>query len=63
MQVAESLGHVILEWQSVPFDNSDLGESALETEALSQSLSSFLSPRVPDQRLSLSNMSFHEFTI
>ena len=32
MQVAESLGHVILGWRPVPTDNSDLGESALETE-------------------------------
>jgi glutamate synthase (NADH) len=32
LQVAESLGHVILGWRLVPTDNSDLGESALETE-------------------------------
>ncbi|AQK53306.1 glutamate synthase 1 [NADH], chloroplastic isoform X5 [Zea mays] len=31
-KVAESLGHVILGWRLVPTDNSDLGESALETE-------------------------------
>ncbi|AQK97509.1 Glutamate synthase 1 [NADH] chloroplastic [Zea mays] len=31
-KVAESLGHVILGWRPVPTDNSDLGESALETE-------------------------------
>ncbi|ONM60401.1 Glutamate synthase 1 [NADH], chloroplastic [Zea mays] len=31
-KVAESLGHVILGWRLVPIDNSDLGESALETE-------------------------------
>ncbi|AQK83211.1 Glutamate synthase 1 [NADH] chloroplastic [Zea mays] len=33
-KVAESLGHVILGWRLVPTDNSDLGESALETEPL-----------------------------
>ena len=32
LQVAESLGHVVLGWRPVPTDNSDLGESALETE-------------------------------
>lgn len=32
MQVAESLGHTILGWRLVPTDNSDLGESALDTE-------------------------------
>ncbi|KAG0533787.1 hypothetical protein BDA96_04G223100 [Sorghum bicolor] len=31
-KVAESLGHVILGWRPVPTDNSDLDESALETE-------------------------------
>eukprot|EP00267_Zea_mays_P054222 XP_020407444.1 glutamate synthase 1 [NADH], chloroplastic-like [Zea mays] len=31
-KVAESLGHVILGWRLVPTNNSDLGESALETE-------------------------------
>ncbi|ONM11113.1 Zinc finger CCCH domain-containing protein 46 [Zea mays] len=31
-KVVESLGHVILGWRLVPTDNSDLGESALETE-------------------------------
>ncbi|GJN18063.1 hypothetical protein PR202_gb05181 [Eleusine coracana subsp. coracana] len=31
-KVAESLGHTILGWRLVPTDNSDLGESALETE-------------------------------
>jgi glutamate synthase (NADPH/NADH) len=31
-KVAESLGHVILGWRRVPTDNSDLGESALQTE-------------------------------
>ncbi|KAG0530187.1 hypothetical protein BDA96_05G163800 [Sorghum bicolor] len=31
-KVAESLGHVVLGWHPVPTDNSDLGESALETE-------------------------------
>ena len=32
MQVAESLGHSILGWRQVPTDNSDLGESAIDTE-------------------------------
>ena len=32
LQVAESLGHVVFGWRPVPTDNSDLGESALETE-------------------------------
>lgn len=31
-KVAESLGHSILGWRQVPTDNSDLGESALDTE-------------------------------
>ncbi|KAM1162644.1 hypothetical protein ACFX2B_001585 [Malus domestica] len=30
--VAESLGHTVLGWRSVPTDNSDLGNSALQTE-------------------------------
>jgi glutamate synthase (NADH) len=32
LQVVESLGHVILGWRLVLTDNSDLGESALETK-------------------------------
>jgi glutamate synthase (NADPH/NADH) len=32
MQAAESLGHSVLGWRQVPTDNSDLGESALDTE-------------------------------
>ncbi|KAG9448282.1 hypothetical protein H6P81_014410 [Aristolochia fimbriata] len=31
-KVAESLGHTVLGWRSVPTDNSDLGKSALQTE-------------------------------
>jgi len=31
-KVAESLGHSILGWRQVPTDNSDLGESAIDTE-------------------------------
>ncbi|XP_078168767.1 NADH-dependent glutamate synthase 1 isoform X1 [Carex rostrata] len=30
--VAESLGHTVLGWRAVPTDNSDLGQSALDTE-------------------------------
>ncbi|PWZ15586.1 Glutamate synthase 1 [NADH], chloroplastic [Zea mays] len=33
-KVAESLGHVIFGWRLVPSDNSDLGDSALETESV-----------------------------
>lgn len=32
LQIAESLGHVVLGWRRVPTDNSDLGKAALETE-------------------------------
>ncbi|GAB2223551.1 hypothetical protein Droror1_Dr00017692 [Drosera rotundifolia] len=31
-EVAESLGHTVLGWRSVPTDNSGLGESAVQTE-------------------------------
>ncbi|KAJ4797518.1 NADH-dependent glutamate synthase [Rhynchospora pubera] len=31
-EVAESLGHTVLGWRAVPTDNSDLGQSALDTE-------------------------------
>ncbi|OAY82759.1 Glutamate synthase 1 (NADH), chloroplastic [Ananas comosus] len=31
-KVAESLGHTVLGWRLVPTDNTDLGESALQTE-------------------------------
>jgi glutamate synthase (NADPH/NADH) len=45
MQVAESLGHVILGWRPVPTDNSDLGESALETEPAIEQVFITKSPR------------------
>lgn len=42
MQVAESLGHVVLGWRPVPTDNRDLGESARQTEPLIEQV--FLTP-------------------
>lgn len=42
MQVAESLGHVVLGWRSVPTDNRDLGVSALQTEPIIEQV--FLAP-------------------
>lgn len=42
MQVAESLGHSVLGWRSVPTDNSGLGKSALQTEPIIEQV--FLTP-------------------
>lgn len=42
MSVAESLGHTVLGWRSVPTDNSSLGNSALETEPVVEQV--FLTP-------------------
>ncbi|XP_004307975.1 PREDICTED: glutamate synthase 1 [NADH], chloroplastic isoform X1 [Fragaria vesca subsp. vesca] len=41
-KVAESLGHTVLGWRSVPTDNSDLGNSALQTEPVIEQV--FLTP-------------------
>ncbi|KAL6127562.1 hypothetical protein ACLB2K_070927 [Fragaria x ananassa] len=41
-KVAESLGHTVLGWRSVPTDNSDLGKSALQTEPVIEQV--FLTP-------------------
>ncbi|XP_044506677.1 glutamate synthase 1 [NADH], chloroplastic-like [Mangifera indica] len=41
-KVAESLGHTVLGWRSVPTDNSALGNSALETEPVVEQV--FLTP-------------------
>ncbi|KAK6925989.1 Glutamate synthase, alpha subunit, C-terminal [Dillenia turbinata] len=41
-QVAESLGHSVLGWRSVPTNNSGLGKSALETEPVVEQV--FLTP-------------------
>ncbi|XP_077251284.1 glutamate synthase 1 [NADH], chloroplastic-like isoform X2 [Tasmannia lanceolata] len=41
-KVAESLGHVVLGWRSVPTDNTGLGKSALQTEPVIEQL--FLTP-------------------
>ncbi|KAJ4952649.1 hypothetical protein NE237_029481 [Protea cynaroides] len=41
-KVAESLGHVVLGWRSVPTDNTRLGKSALQTEPVIEQL--FLTP-------------------
>ncbi|XP_074281679.1 glutamate synthase 1 [NADH], chloroplastic-like [Silene latifolia] len=41
-KVAESLGHTVLGWRSVPTDNSSLGNSALQTEPVIEQV--FLSP-------------------
>ncbi|RWR93280.1 Class II glutamine amidotransferase domain-containing protein [Cinnamomum micranthum f. kanehirae] len=41
-KVAESLGHVVLGWRSVPTDNSGLGQSAMQTEPVVEQV--FLTP-------------------
>ncbi|XP_043689612.1 glutamate synthase 1 [NADH], chloroplastic-like isoform X1 [Telopea speciosissima] len=41
-KVAESLGHVVLGWRSVPTDNTGLGKSALQTEPVIEQ--AFLTP-------------------
>lgn len=41
-QVAESLGHDVLGWRSVPTDNSGLGQSVLQTEPVVEQV--FLTP-------------------
>ncbi|KAG6469481.1 hypothetical protein ZIOFF_074203 [Zingiber officinale] len=41
-KVAESLGHAVLGWRSVPTDNNDLGESARQTEPIIEQV--FLTP-------------------
>lgn len=41
-QVAESLGHTVLGWRSVPTDNTGLGKSALLTEPVVEQV--FLTP-------------------
>ncbi|XP_042440891.1 glutamate synthase 1 [NADH], chloroplastic isoform X1 [Zingiber officinale] len=41
-KVAESLGHVVLGWRSVPTNNQDLGESARQTEPIVEQV--FLTP-------------------
>lgn len=43
-EVAESLGHGVLGWRSVPTNNSDLGKAALDTEPIIEQV--FLSPNV-----------------
>lgn len=42
MKVAESLGHTVLGWRSVPTNNSGLGNSALQTEPVVEQV--FLTP-------------------
>ncbi|KAM0039067.1 putative glutamate synthase (NADH) [Helianthus debilis subsp. tardiflorus] len=41
-KVAESLGHTVLGWRTVPTDNSGLGKSALQTEPIIEQV--FLTP-------------------
>ncbi|KAI3757716.1 hypothetical protein L6452_05262 [Arctium lappa] len=41
-KVAESLGHTVLGWRSVPTDNSGLGKSAIQTEPIIEQV--FLTP-------------------
>lgn len=45
MKVAESLGHTVLGWRSVPIDNSGLGESALLTEPVVEQVFLTANPR------------------
>ena len=42
LKVAESLGHTVLGWRSVPTNNSGLGNSALQTEPVVEQV--FLTP-------------------
>ncbi|KAF7816701.1 glutamate synthase [NADH], amyloplastic isoform X1 [Senna tora] len=49
-EVAESLGHSVLGWRSVPTDNSGLGKSALQTEPVIEQV--FLTPS-PRSKLDL----------
>lgn len=42
LKVAESLGHSILGWRSVPTDNTGLGKSAVQTEPVIEQV--FLTP-------------------
>ncbi|KAJ4956105.1 hypothetical protein NE237_012888 [Protea cynaroides] len=44
-KVAESLGHVVLGWRSVPTDNTGLGKSALQTEPVIEQVFITPSPR------------------
>ncbi|TQD94589.1 hypothetical protein C1H46_019834 [Malus baccata] len=44
-KVAESLGHTVLGWRSVPTDNSDLGNSALQTEPVIEQVFLTATPR------------------
>lgn len=46
-QVAESLGHSVIGWRSVPTDNSGLGKSALQTEPIIEQV--FLTPTTKSQ--------------
>jgi glutamate synthase (NADPH/NADH) len=42
LKVAESLGHTVLGWRSVPTDNTGLGKSAVLTEPVIEQV--FLTP-------------------
>ncbi|EHA8586599.1 glutamate synthase 1 [Cocos nucifera] len=44
-KVAESLGHVVLGWRPVPTDNTDLGESARQTEPIIEQVFLTSSPK------------------
>ncbi|XP_042482488.1 glutamate synthase 1 [NADH], chloroplastic-like [Macadamia integrifolia] len=44
-KVAESLGHVVLGWRSVPTDNTGLGKAALQTEPVIEQVFITPSPR------------------
>lgn len=46
-KVAESLGHSVIGWRSVPTDNSGLGKSALQTEPIIEQV--FLTPTTKSQ--------------
>lgn len=49
-KVAESLGHTVLGWRRVPTDNTDLGQSALQTEPVVEQV--FLTP-APESQVDL----------
>lgn len=50
VKVAESLGHTVLGWRRVPTDNTDLGQSALQTEPVVEQV--FLTP-APESQVDL----------
>lgn len=59
-QVAESLGHTVLGWRSVPTDNTGLGKSALLTEPVVEQV--FLTPS-PGSKVDLERQVVLSFSV